>query len=156
MKNINQNSFSKFVFYISLFTLICTLLFFYIIVPSLDSYKIKNSQLNISIERYEDLLHKYKISQNNLKFQKELIQFDEKVFLDFAKKYFDKISLVKDEKKDNSINYKFSISTDNLNNFYDFIDNLGDFKNIVKFEYPLLINFNKNNIELDICVKIVI
>lgn len=150
------------------FVAISLLIIFALIVPSVREYKkvkTKHSRYEMSVKRMENTVNAKdselkNIMKDNSKVLDALIsRFDKQDFISYADKFFQnvKLSEIKNRKiKDGFTLYELNVTSSikTPNNFYDFLDGLAKYKNIVKIDYPITMQSKDENIEASFNVKV--
>ena len=150
-----------------IFSLILTLIIIaFVIAPSIKTFKYAKAQYFSTQQEFEKVDNEYKKifnAINTLKNKNQKIlnalkrKFDKKNFILFAKNYMQ----IEKIKELNSSTYKEKfIKTPYLitaiikspKNFYDFVDNIKNYKNIIRVYFP--IDFEKENEEINLTFKI--
>ncbi|MBZ7947759.1 hypothetical protein H2256_02145 [Campylobacter sp. RM9929] len=149
------------------FISICTALILFLLLPVLKDYEQinlrENSQIGtvnsfkIDLKSSEDkVTHLQNINKKNLdQFQQK---FDEKKFNQFLKYYFKniKITNIKLQSQEEYLYKKLKIEglMDNPKNFYNFIDALKDYDNLIKISYPIVLKATPKGIAINFYIEI--
>ncbi len=165
MAKSESNSTIKFLIYILLFLIFTLFLLLVFIIPSIKEYKHKKAEYEMFRVQNESLILKEKNTKLKLKDSieknSEILSsftddFNKSNFIEFSNSYFRDIDITLDNKnidKQNARfeNYSFSaLLKDNTpSNFYDFIDALKNYKNIIKINFPIKLMINKNGMQIE-------
>ncbi len=164
-KNKFEIGFIKIFLLFFIFAAISLALVFVLIIPSLSDYKrvnlhlSKQESLNQSLKKdikiKKDKLQKLINKDNRADLLKSNFHIDKlKAYMDkfFKETKFSKIKIT--NKKFTS--YEFSVETraNTPGNFYNFLDQLSSYKNIIKIDYPVLMQAQKDGIKINFNVKI--
>ncbi|MBZ7945911.1 hypothetical protein H2258_03380 [Campylobacter sp. RM9939] len=149
------------------FISICTALILFLLLPVLKDYEQinlrENSQIGtvnsfkIDLKSSEDKVTQLQnINKKNLdQFQQK---FDEKKFNQFLKYYFKniKITNIKLQSQEEYLYKKLKIEglMDNPKNFYNFIDALKDYDNLIKISYPIVLKATPKGIAINFSIEI--
>lgn len=143
-------------------------MFFTLITPSIKDFRVKNLDLKDSLtnalnyQKEYDMYHKemVKLRDEN---KNTLIALDNKYveekIVAFISSYFPNFKIV-DQKVDESheefIKYEFSISTTITNpaKFYELVDGLNRFSNIVEVDFPIEFNKDDKKIEHNFVLRV--
>lgn len=150
------------------FLAISFIIIFAFIVPNIKEYKEvkalhnRNEMATIRLENTlnakEDQLRK--IVKNNQKLLDALITtFDEKKFIIYTNKFFTHVSLAKNSNQKShkgflvyELNVTSSLQTPQ--NFYDFLDGLKTYENIIKADFPIQLTANGDIIQSSFNIKV--
>ena len=138
----------------------------FIILPSIKTFKKEKNNYFLSNREFEKTKQNYQILLKELsklqnKNQKILNDFkrdfDENNFKLFAKNYMQVLKIKKSKTspyKDKFIKTSYMVTAiiKSPKNFYDFIDNLKNYKNVIRVYFP--IDFEKVNKEINLTFKI--
>ncbi|TKX29290.1 hypothetical protein DMB95_00910 [Campylobacter sp. MIT 12-8780] len=149
-KSLEEINLVKLVIYAMIFVLICGLLVLILILPMVKNYK------NVSLRLYSQnsvnahLNEKFQVSEsklNTLRSENEKIftqfdsSFDEEDFIKFLNTYFTNVKLKKLENTNTNqylfAEFNISATLKSTAEFYEFIDALNAYKNIIKLETPV-------------------
>ncbi|MBZ7931577.1 hypothetical protein H2268_04770 [Campylobacter sp. RM12910] len=149
------------------FISICTALILFLLLPVLKDYEQinlrENSQIGtvnsfkIDLKSSEDKITQLQnINKKNLdQFQQK---FDEKKFNQFLKYYFKniKITNIKLQSQEEYLYKKLKIEglMDNPKNFYNFIDALKDYDNLIKISDPIVLKATPKGIAINFSIEI--
>ncbi|MBZ7933968.1 hypothetical protein H2275_02050 [Campylobacter sp. W0065] len=149
------------------FISICTALILFLLLPVLKDYEQinlrENSQIGtvnsfkIDLKSSEDkVIQLQNINKKNLdQFQQK---FDEKKFNQFLKYYFKniKITNIKLQSQEEYLYKKLKIEglMDNPKNFYNFIDALKDYDNLIKISDPIVLKATPKGIAINFSIEI--
>ena len=149
------------------FVSVCVALILFLLLPVLKSYKQENIKENaqIALLKNEDLklnLSKDKITNLQTENNKSLEQFKQnfnvKNFNAFLQKYFKNVKIekidIKESKKYLKEKIKISVSMPNPKNLYNFLDDLKGYDNLMRLNYPLLLEASKEGIETSFILEI--
>ncbi|MBZ7936046.1 MULTISPECIES: hypothetical protein [Campylobacter] len=149
------------------FISICTALILFLLLPVLKDYEQinlrENSQIGtvnsfkIDLKTSEDKITQLK--HNNEKNLDQFQQkFDEKKFNDFLKYYFKniKITNIKIQTPQEYLRKELKIEAlmDNPKNFYNFINALKNYDNLIKVSYPITLKATPKGIAINFSVEI--
>jgi len=151
----------KTLIYILVFLIIILLLLIGLIIPNIKSYKLNKSDLKIFTEKNNNLSRKQVELQKNIadfkKVNSAVIsklnnKFDKDDFISFASKYLKDIKIKKITKsKEPSFEvYEFSAKTSSKSpvEFFKFVENLKNYKSIIKINFPISLVAKSNKIEV--------
>ncbi len=161
-----MNSTMKFLIYILLFLIFTLFLLLVFIIPSIKEYKHKKAEYEMFRVQNENLILKEESIKVKLKESKEknseiLSSFEDDFnssdFVKFSSSYFKDIDIIAEDKDENKgsknirfKNYRFkALLKDNTpSNFYDFIDDLKSYKNIIKINFPIELVIKKSGMQI--------
>jgi len=153
-------------FFFAFYILLTLFIIAFIIVPSVKLFKKTKNYYFLSEQQFENTKQNYqmilekltKLQNQNQKILNAFKRnFNENNFKLFAKNYIQIITI----KKQKAIPYKekfiktpyiITAKIKSPKNFYDFVDNIKNYKNIIRVYFP--INFEKSNKEINLTFKI--
>lgn len=157
----------KMLLFFLILVLISLFLIFILIVPSAKEYKsvkIMHQRHDQSITRLQNIIGAKAnelddIVKNNSKILDALVHsFDKQNFLTYANNFFQNVKLQELKKLDKNpyilyeLNVTSSIKTPS--NFYNFLDGLKQYQNIIKVTYPISMQSVDKNIHASFLLKI--
>ena len=165
MAKSDSNSTIKFLIYILLFLIFTLFLLLVFIIPSIKEYKHKKAEYEMFRVQNESLI----LQEENIKVKlkdsiernREILSsfrddFNQSNFIEFSNNYFKDIGLNVDDKNSSKKNrsfktYHFSalLKENTPANFYDFIDDLKNYKNIVKINFPIELVIKKDGMQIE-------
>jgi competence protein ComGC len=141
----------KILIYLVVFIIIVMLFVFVIIIPNVKDYRVEKklerraykaySKVQNNLDERQDLLKNLK--SDNLKIIKSFDNlFDEQKFAKLLEEYFEATTFSKVDSKgyrENFIVYELNVSTsiETPLRFYEFLDHLNRFDNIIKANFPI-------------------
>jgi hypothetical protein len=148
---IEGYSLPKLLIFVLVFLIVIMFMIFTFIIPNIKSYKITKKEyntqklINMKMQRLkENKLKKLKrLKKENRRILSAFnTKFDEKSFLKFANQFFINSSLSKSMKpslNDSFVTYEFNVSTNIKTpaNFYNFLEKINTYSNIVEAEFPI-------------------
>ncbi len=165
MAKNQSNSTIKFLIYILLFLIFTLFLLLAFIIPSIKEYKHKKAEYEMFRVQNEILVVQEEGIKIKLKDSKEKHgeilssfedDFNQSNFVKFADNYFLDINIDSYDENDSikSVRFKayhFSslLKNDTPTNFYDFIDALKNYKNIIKINFPIKLMIKKEGMEIE-------
>ncbi|TKX31622.1 hypothetical protein [Campylobacter aviculae] len=166
-KSLEELDILKIIIFALSFITVCTALILFLLLPILKDYKNinlkENSQIAIfnsvktDLESSEDKISKLKRQNNKIlkQFDQDLNPKQLKVFL---LKYFQNIKIqeINTNKKDKYLTHKLNIQgiMNNPRRFYDCIDALQDYDNLIKISYPITLKAIPKGIAINFSVEI--
>ncbi len=152
----------RFMLFILAFVAVVMLFVFLVVIPSIKTFKTKKAQYLQQMKMQHTLKSKKEsLEQELVKIEKkyhkalEAFQkpFDEKAFLEVAKKYFQDVRLTpKDMKKTESglqiYDFKADFDARTPIQFYRFVDELRQMQNVVKINFPIVLDAKNGVIHL--------
>ena len=149
------------IFLITIFTLSALL-----IIPSVNKLKVANEVLSSSNSKFqqnkvknesiERQLNDY-LSENKTNLAKIHNEFDIEKFKNHCKTFFDEVNLDKNlDFSEDYVSYQLSVSTKITSPtiFYDFIDSLDNFPNILRVHFPIILKSDKNLIKAQFNIQV--
>ncbi|MBT0879132.1 MULTISPECIES: hypothetical protein [unclassified Campylobacter] len=149
------------IFLITIFTLSALL-----IIPSVNKLKVANEVLSSSNSKFqqnkaknesiERQLNDY-LSENKTNLAKIHNEFDIEKFKNHCKTFFDEVNLDKNlDFSEDYVSYQLSVSTKITSPtiFYDFIDSLDNFPNILRVHFPIVLKSDKNLIKAQFNIQV--
>ncbi len=165
MAKNESNSTIKFLIYILLFLIFTLFLLLAFIIPSIKDYKHKKAEYEMFRVQNETLIVQEEGIKIKLKDSKEKHgeilssfegDFNQSNFIEFADNYFRDIDINSYDENDSIRSarfraYHFSalLKEDTPTNFYDFIDDLKNYKNIVKINFPIELVIKKEGMQIE-------
>lgn len=158
----------KLIMFVLAFLLVCVAFIVLLIIPSIKEYKklkIANHSTLLNLARIEQIYNTNAdaLSQFKLHNQRTLMaisnDFNKEDFLKNASKYFKSAQLNAIESEDNNasfIQYELSVqgTLSNPNNFYDFIDFINEYDNIILVEFPIQMRTKGDEIDANFNIKV--
>ncbi|GEM_PF-2903635 len=152
----------KFTIFMLAFLAIVMAFVFIFVIPAVKEFKLKKAEYYVQIKEEKKLAQKEQELQKELEKLKKKYStalegfkqdFDEKAFLEMAKKYFQNVKLTPKEthKMESGLHiYEFQADFSALTpvKFYQFIDSLNQMKNIVKINFPVELDAKNRTIAL--------
>lgn len=136
-----------------------------LIIPSIKEYKklkIQNQTSIINLTKIEQIykthagaLNDFKIKNSKL-LNAAVMSFDEKDFIEQAKKYFSEVELVSIPNDDGTSVYRLNTISAiySPQKLYEFMDFLNDYKNIIVLEFPAEVRVKRQSLESTINLQI--
>ncbi len=162
MAKKSKDLYIKFLIFLLIFLIIFVIFLFFIIAPNIQEYrakkieyeKIEKQSLYISAQKqnFFDEVKALKLKNKKIvdSFQNN---FNEREFIEFAKNFFDHVSLIKiDTQSDENgfTVYEFR-ATSNMKTpakFYQFIEELQTYENIIKVDFPITLDSKQKMIDI--------
>ncbi len=151
-----------------IFSIMCMIVIFAFLVPNIKEYKsvkieytrhLKSLNKSIQIQNQkEDELQN--ITKNNMKILDALIKkFNKTNFLNYTNRFFSDVKLSKKinlNEQDKFVIYELNVTTSlkSPNNFYDFLDGLSTYENIIKADFPIKLIAQKDKIKSSFKIKV--
>lgn len=150
-KRFEETSIVKMMLFLFIFLVVCILLVAFLLVPNIKQYKyvkIINDKNAFNLSKIKNIeaiqeneFNEFK-SQNIKIFKAMKNTFNEDKFIKMASNYFDDVKLKKlpkIDKKENFLRYELKVVGDihKPQNFYDFIDLVNKYENIIKIDFPI-------------------
>ncbi|MFQ6341900.1 hypothetical protein [Campylobacter sp. VTCC 70190] len=149
------------------FISVCTALILFLLLPTLKNYKQANLRENSQLAVLKSTQAKFNLSEDKISTlrsenNKSLEQFEQgfntKNLEFFLQKYFQnvKIKEIKPEKQEKYLKNQVLIQAtmNNPRRFYDFIDALKNYDNLIKLAYPLKLKAGNKDIQISLTLKI--
>lgn len=166
-RSFDNVSFATLGIYALVFIAVCGVLILFLLLPLLKDHNLLASQLasqNLVYQKARSILSQNQerldvlISENN----KTLTQFDtsfnEAHFKDFAQKFIEISSLKEQNLTTNEPfvvkRFKLLGKIQSPKAFYDFVEGLNDYENIVKIDYPLFLKASGGAVNIELFVKV--
>ncbi len=152
----------RFIIFILAFMVVVMFFVFLFVIPSIKTYKSKKAEYSfqkrqeiILREKRQELEKKLSDLQNRYKKTIKAFanDFNEDEFLTLAKRYFNNVNLkrMKKTKSESGLDiYEFSADF-NANTpvkFYDFVENLKSVNNVIKINFPVILQASGGKIDL--------
>ncbi len=166
-KSLEELDILKILIYALSFISVCTALILFLLLPILRDYKHANSKANSQTAVFNVAKNKFNLSEEKISVlrtdnNKSLEQFEQNFKLSdfnaFLKKYFQNIKIqqlsisTKEKYLKNYLNIQATIN--NPKYFYNFIDALKSYDNLIKIDYPLNLKAGQEGIIISFNVKI--
>ena len=156
----------KLLLWISVFLIVIFTLSALLIIPSINKLKVANEVLSSSNYKYqqnyakneniERQLNDY-LSENKINLTKIHNEFNIEKFKNHCKTFFENVELDKSlDFSDEYVSYQLSVSTKitSPSIFYDFIDSLENFPNIIRVHFPIVLKSDKNLIKAQFNIQV--
>lgn len=151
-----------------LFTAVSLLVIFVFIVPSIKSYKNVKTEYfryEMSVNRTKDMLKSkeeelHKLTKNNRRILNSLIaHFNENRFIEYADNFFRDVKLSKLKNitnKEGFSVYELNVTSSikSPSNFYNFLNGLSRYENIIKADFPITLQAQGKNIKSSFKIKV--
>ncbi len=168
MAKANKNSLIKFLIFLLIFLVIFVFFLFFLIGPKIKEYRAKKSAYEAYLQQNQVLLQEQQTLSNKieeLKTKKQKIisafenDFNEIEFINFAKEFFDNVKLVKNDFYSDEYGfsvYQFSATSNTKTpvKFYQFIDKLQAYHNIIKIDFPIVLESKENTLNINFILNI--
>lgn len=159
---VNNNKTVRFMLFVLAFMAVVMLFVFLVVIPSIKTFKTKKAEYLYQQKHKKELaLQKEKLETELRSIEKKYADalsafkndFDEKSFLSEAGKYFQNIKLIpkSDKKSESGLQiYAFKADFDARTpvQFYKFVDALQKMDNVVKINFPVILDAKNNTIHL--------
>ena len=149
------------------FILICILITFIVIIPNIKTYKKVKNEYEKSHLLYGYISDDFKdinkrliaFKRDNKKVLNSLSNnFVEEDFIKNSEKFFDLVSLKKEtavtDKEFNIYDLNITMSMKTPQSFYDFMEGLGRYDNVVQVDFPILMKADKDTINTFFKIKV--
>ena len=147
---------------------ICFGFIFVLIIPNIKEYRVKKSEYRNEFALFEKAQKRYKekrgelsrLKSENLKILVNFTNsFSEEKFLKYCEKFFSNVSLKKTGSKNhkkNFILYELNVSSrlSTPTNFYNFLDSLNRYENIIETDFPIELKAKNNLISATFKIKV--
>ena len=167
-KSLDNLNLLNFIIYVLIFLCVCSAIVVFLIMPSFKSYEQSRARLQTQDAINSDARSKLNISENRLyKLNLEYSRYLEKFTNDFSEEDFKKLLdknfkevdlLIMQSGSTNeypSKDIKVNALMQDPNALYSFIDSLKEYPNLLKIDYPLLLeSVNQNDIKVQINLKL--
>jgi len=167
-KSLEKIDLVKLLIYLLVFIVITLFMILFVIVPSVKEYRVSKSTYKkafIHKARVESILLDRKKELSNLSSQNRraitsfMHKFSTDNFIKYAGKFFNDVSLVEVSKKAYKaefVEYELKVSTSlkSPKNFYDFLDGLNRYENIVQADFPIYMEANNSKISSTFTIKV--
>lgn len=149
----------KLLLWVSVFLITIFVLSALLIIPSLNKLKSanevlqsSNSKLNYNTSKKDNLENKLNeyLTTHKISLDKLHKDFDLDEFKSHCKNFFDDVNIEKSVNfSDEYVSYQLSVSTKitSPSVFYDFIDSLEDYPNIIRVHFPIVLKSDKEMIK---------
>ncbi len=162
MKNGSDNKTLRFVIFILVFMIVVMFFVFIFVIPSIKTYKSKKAEYFFQKRQEAQLREKRQTLEQELKsLQKKYKDslgsfandFNKSGFLTLAKRYFSNVSLkeIKKTKSESGLDiYEFhaDFNADTPIKFYEFVDALKGIDNVIKINFPVVLQAVNDKIDL--------
>lgn len=167
-KSIEDIDIIKLLIYVIIFLIISAVMIFSFIVPNIKEYRqiestyISSQNALLKIQKnFENTLNQlHEIEKTNEFTIKSLNnKFSEISFTTFANKYFNNVSLnelPKKDQKDDFYRYELNVTSamNTPSKFYNFLDDLKKYENVVKVDFPINMKSDGNLIHATFNIRI--
>lgn len=168
-RSLEEIDIARLLSFLLLFVVICTLLIFTLIIPSIRHYKeakIVNNDKIVNLNKIQQVYQARKTELSDLRTQnsKSLLAmkntFSETKFNTAAEQYFTDVKLTRLPKEDTNetfLRYELNVVADvrSPNNFYNFLDFINNYDNVIKVDFPItMTSTNTNKINISFKIKI--
>ncbi|QCD52044.1 hypothetical protein [Campylobacter sp. RM16192] len=158
----------KLLIYVLIFIVVCLVMIFAFIVPNIKDYREVQYQNRIqaaSVTKINQIYNSKNSKLNDIKEKDRLIfkafdkKFSEDNFTKFAKNYFNDVKLSQinnDSNKEQFFRYELNVTSNILTptKFYNFIDALTKYDNIIKVDFPIQMRENSGKIHTTFNIKV--
>ncbi|MDD3324682.1 MAG: hypothetical protein PHN38_06145 [Sulfurospirillaceae bacterium] len=167
-KSLEKIDVIKFLIYLMAFIIIFLSMTFFLIVPNIKEYRAQQSSYkkayvqktrvqNVLSER-EDELKKLK-TQNRKVLESFAYKFNSEDFISYASGFFSKVKLVevaKGEFKKEFTEYELDVTSSlkTPTNFYNFLEGLNGYMNIIQVDFPIHLESDQENISSIFKIKV--
>ena len=167
-KSMERIDVVKLLIYLLVFIVIALFMILVVIVPNVKEYraskKIYKKEFMHKL-RVENILNERKKELKNLQIENKraitsfVHKFSTDNFIKYAGKFFDKVTLVKVDKKGYKkefVEYELKVSSSlkTPTNFYNFLEGLNRYENIVQADFPILMESNASKISSTFTIKV--
>lgn len=148
----------KLIMYVLAFILALVFFIALMIIPSIKEYKrlkIQNQASMVNLAKIEQVYKTHAGALNDFKIKNQKIlnasvaNFDEKDFVEQAKKFFSTAELVNIPSDDNQSIYKLNTTSAiySPQKLYEFMSFLNDYQNIIILEFPIEVRAKRQSLE---------
>ncbi len=159
---VNSSKTVRFMLFVLAFMAVVMLFVFLVVIPSIKTFKSKKAEYLYQKQQVQTLTsQKEKLEKSLQSVEKKYVDalrafkndFDEKAFLSVASQYFQNVKLTpKSEKKSESglqiYAFKADFDARTPVQFYKFVDALQKMPNVVKINFPIVLDARDNKIHL--------
>lgn len=165
-RSLEDIDIAKLLIFITIFLIVNILMIFGFLVPNIKDYKqiqaehsSQKSALAKINKNFQNTLDELKDIEKSNEFTLKSInnKFDEKLFIVFASQFFENVQLSKIHSENSDFyRYKLNVSTsmDTPSRFYEFLDALKRFENVVKIDFPITMKAENSIINTTFNVRI--
>jgi len=162
----NENNTIKFLIYILVFLIIVLLLLIVFVIPGIKSYKSNSAELKLLEKKSINLKKREKELKKELDILKKSDakiltkidnSFDIDDFINYSKKYLKDVNIsIISKQSDIFAEYNLTALTlqKSPKAFYQFLDSLQRYKNIIKIDFPIEMVSKKDHIVLNFHIKV--
>ncbi|WP_458699967.1 hypothetical protein ACKGJI_09085 [Sulfurospirillum sp. 1307] len=167
-KSMQKVDIVKLLVYLLVFIVIALFMILFVIVPNVKEYKASNQVYKKAYMhklRVENILNDRKKELKNLQVQNKRAitsfahKFSADNFIKYAGNFFDKVSLVEIGKKGYKkefVQYELKVTSSlkTPTNFYNFLEGLNRYENIVQADFPIKMESNASKISSTFTIKV--
>lgn len=166
-KSLEEINILKLIVYTLSFISLCTALILFLLLPMLENYKANDLRENLQIALLNNVKAKLnasesKVQELRLENNQSLMQFenpiDSTALRELLNSHFKEVKLNRLDinQSEPYLQYAFKVETSikSPKNFYDFIDALSTYKNLMKIDYPITLKAAKEAIMISFVIKL--
>lgn len=166
--SLEEIDIAKLLIYMLVFVVVCLVMIFAFIVPNIKEYReinLQNRSQTASVTKINQIYNTKNANLNDMKEKQRLVfkafetKFDKANFSAFASKFFSEVRLAEVPPKDTNekfLRYELEVTTSlqTPSKFYDFIDALAKYDNIIKVDFPINMRGQKDKIHTTFNIKV--
>lgn len=166
--SLEEIDIAKLLAYILVFVMVCLVMIFAFIVPNIKEYReinLQNRSQTASVTKINQIYNSKNANLNEMKEKQRLVfkafetKFDKENFSLFAGKFFSDVKLKEVPPKDSDekfLRYELNVTTSlqTPSKFYNFIDALSKYDNIIKVDFPINMRGQDDKIHTTFNIKV--
>ncbi|ANE32993.1 hypothetical protein [Campylobacter hyointestinalis] len=167
-RSLEEIDILKLLFYALLFIVVCIVMVFAFLVPSIKDYKnakINNNDKAVNLYKIEQVYNGEYLNLKNLKQKNEKpldaisSRFNEIKFVAQTGRFFSNVKLFglpKENKDEKFLRYELNVtgSIKSPQNFYNFLNFVNEYENIIKVDFPISMQSDGNRIDTSFKIKV--
>jgi len=167
-KSMEKIDIVKLLLYLLIFIVVTLFMILIVIVPNIKEYrasKVVYKKAFVHKMRVENVLTDRDNELRNLSTENRraitsfVHKFSTDNFIEYAGKFFNKVSLIEIEKKDYKkefVEYELKVSSSlkSPTNFYNFLEGLNRYENIIQADFPIQMESNASTISSTFTIKV--
>lgn len=166
-RSLEEINILKLIIYTLSFISLCTALILFLLLPMLENYKTNDLKENLQIALLNNVQAKLrtseaKVQKLRLENNQSLMQFENPIDSSALKEILDshfkevELNRLDINQSEPYLQYAFKVETSikTPKDFYDFIDSLSTYKNLIKIDYPITLKAAKEAIMISFVIKL--
>jgi competence protein ComGC len=167
-KSMEKIDVIKLLIYLLVLIVVTLFMILFVIIPNVREYKesqLIDKKASVHQDRVQNILSDRNIELSNLSSENRraiiafMHEFSADSFMDYAAKFFTQVSLVQLDKKahkEEFVEYELKVTTSLKSpvNFYQFLEGLNRYENIVQADFPIYMESNESKISTVFTIKV--